>query len=82
MDDVGLERWFGKFADPQHLYEGESGADVTPGVDALPASEGGFEVDEGDEGNLDDLKALVAAVNSTEAKAGRLRSPRSPTSPS
>jgi hypothetical protein len=68
MDDVGLERWFGEFDDPQHLYEGESGADVTPGSDALPAGEGGFEVDEGDEGNLDDLRALIAAVNSTEGE--------------
>ena len=68
MDDVGLERWFGKFGDPQHLYEGESGVDVTPGVEALPAGDGGFEVDEGDEGNLEDLEALVAAVNSTEGE--------------
>ena len=68
MDDVALERWFGKFADPQHLYEGESGADVVPGVDALPPDEGGFEVDEGNGASLDDLKALVAAVNSTEGE--------------
>ncbi len=68
MDDVALERWFGKFEDPQHLYEGESGTDVTPGVDALTVDEGGFEVDEGDEANLDDLKALVAAVNSIEGE--------------
>ncbi len=67
MDDVALERWFGKFEEPpQHLYEGESGADVKPGIDLLSAEEGGFEVDEGDPANLDDLKALVAAVNSTE----------------
>ncbi len=69
MDDVALERWFGKFEEPpQHLYEGESGADVKPGVEALSAEEGGFEVDEGDPSNLDDLKALVAAVNSTEGE--------------
>lgn len=68
MDDVALERWFGKFEDPQHLYEGESGADVIPGVDELPVGEGGFEVDEGDEANLEDLKALVAAVNSIEGE--------------
>jgi hypothetical protein len=69
MDDVALERWFGKFEEPpQHLYEGESGADVIPGVDALSAEEGGFEVDEGDPSNLDDLRALVAAVNSTEGE--------------
>jgi hypothetical protein len=68
MDDVGLERWFGKFDDPQHLYEGEAGADVKPGADALPVGEGGFEVDEGDEASLADLKALIAAVNSTEGE--------------
>ena len=69
MDDVALERWFGKFEEPpQHLYEGESGTDVKPGVDALSAEEGGFEVDEGDPSNLDDLRALVAAVNSTEGE--------------
>lgn len=58
LDDVGLERWFGKFDDPQHLYEGEYGADV------LPGQAGAFEVDEGDEADLKDLEALIAAVNS------------------
>ncbi len=67
LDDVALERWFGPKS-IQHLYEGEDGSDVTPGVDELPAGEGGFEVDEGDPGNLEDLKALVAAVNSTEGE--------------
>lgn len=67
LDDVALERWFGPNS-IQHLYEGENGSDVTPGVDELPAGEGGFEVDEGDEGNLEDLKALVAAANSTEGE--------------
>lgn len=65
IDDVALERWFGKFEDPQHLYEGEAGADAIPGAEALPPGEGGFEVDEGDESNLSDLEALIAAVNST-----------------
>ena len=56
FDDVSLERWFGAFDDPQHLYEGEYGADVTPeGVEA-------FEVDEGDEDDRSDLEALAAAV--------------------
>jgi hypothetical protein len=67
LDDVALERWFGPKS-IQHLYEGEDGSDVTPGVDELPAGEGGFEVDEGDEKNLEDLKALVAAANSTEGE--------------
>lgn len=56
FDDVSLERWLGPFDDPQHLYEGEYGADVEPG------GAGAFEVDEGDEGNLADLEALIAAV--------------------
>ena len=56
LDDVGLERWFGEFDDPQHLYEGEYGTDVTPGG-ALA-----FSVDEGDEDVRSDLEALIAAV--------------------
>jgi hypothetical protein len=64
LDKVNLERWFGKFEEPaQHLYEGEDGVDVTPGVDALTGKEGGYEVDEGDEEHIEDLEALVAAVN-------------------
>lgn len=56
FDDVSLERWFGPFDDPQHLYEGEYGSDVTPeGVDA-------FEVDEGDEDDRSDLEVLASAV--------------------
>jgi hypothetical protein len=59
LDATGLERWFGKFKEPpQHLYEGEHGADVTPG------GAGAFEVDEGETGNRSDLEALIAAVNS------------------
>jgi CotH kinase protein len=65
LDKVNLERWFGPFQEPpQHLYEGEDGTDVTPGVDALGPDKGGYEVDEGDKEHLDDLKALVTAVNS------------------
>jgi len=56
FDDVGLERWFGEFDDPQHLYEGEYGTDVTPGGAAA------FSVDEGDEEVRTDLEALIAAV--------------------
>lgn len=56
FDDVSLERWFGPFDDPQHLYEGEYGTDVTQGEAAA------FEVDEGDEASLADLEALIEAV--------------------
>jgi hypothetical protein len=63
LDKVNLERWFGPFTDPQHLYEGESRADVVPG------GAGEYEVDEGDEENLEDLERLIAAVNGTEGKS-------------
>lgn len=56
-DDVALEKHFGPF---QHLYEGGSGTDVTPG------NAGAFEIDEGDEDDRSDLEALIAAVNGTE----------------
>jgi hypothetical protein len=58
LDKVDLERWFGPFADPQHLYEGESGVDVEPG------RAGEFEVDEGNEADLSDLEALIESANS------------------
>jgi hypothetical protein len=61
MDDVALEKRFGKFADPQHLYEGEYGADVTPGLEEE------ILVDEGSEKERGDLKALVTAVNGGSA---------------
>jgi hypothetical protein len=57
LDDVALARWFGAFDDPQHLYEGEYGTDVTPG------GAGAFAVDEGDEEDRADLEALIAAAN-------------------
>ena len=57
MDDLALEKRFGKFAAPQHLYEGEYGADVTP------AREKEILVDEGDEEKREDLEALVGAVD-------------------
>jgi hypothetical protein len=57
MDDVALEKRFGPFDDPQHLYEGGPGFDVTPG------GAGAFQVDEGDDGDLSDLEALIAAAN-------------------
>lgn len=53
-DDVSLEKHFGPF---QHLYEGGSGTDVTPG------NAGAFEIDEGDEDDRGDLEALITAVN-------------------
>jgi hypothetical protein len=56
IDDLALEKRFGKFADPQHLYEGEYGADVTPEL------ENEILVDEGDEEKREDLEALVSAV--------------------
>lgn len=56
LDDVALERIFGSFDDPQHLYEGAYEVDVVPGA------AGEFEVDEGDEDDRADLEALIAAV--------------------
>lgn len=57
-DVIALEKRFGPFLEPpQHLYEGEYGADVTPAKDEQ------YEVDEGDEEDRSDLEALVAAVN-------------------
>lgn len=58
LDKVALEKRFGTFEDPpQHLYEGEYNADVTPGRISL------LEVDEGDEEDRSDLNALAAASN-------------------
>jgi hypothetical protein len=60
LDRVALEKHFGPFdEDVQHLYEGENGADVHPGL------QWNFEVDEGDEGERDDLEDLIDAVNSS-----------------
>jgi hypothetical protein len=58
LDKVALEKRFGSFASPpQHLYEGEYGADVTTEHEAA------FEVDEGKKSDKSDLGALVTAVN-------------------
>ncbi|HEX6666722.1 MAG TPA: CotH kinase family protein [Solirubrobacterales bacterium] len=57
LDDVSLEKRFGPFDDPQHLYEGEHGVDVAPG------EAGKFEVDEGDDKDLKDLEALIEAAD-------------------
>ena len=57
LDDVGLEKRFGDFDDPQHLYEGEYG------TDARASEVEDFEVDEGDEDLRADLDALAAAAN-------------------
>lgn len=58
LDEIGLTRIFGSFENKiQHLYEGESGHDVTPGE----APE--FEVDEGP-ADITDLENLIGVVNS------------------
>lgn len=57
LDQIALEKQLGPFlSPPQHLYEGESGADVTP------AKSGLLEVDEGKKKEKGDLTALVNAV--------------------
>jgi spore coat protein CotH len=62
LDKVALEKRYGTFQEPpQHLYEGEYGADATPAAADL------LEVDEGEEDDRSDLNALVAAAN---GKAG------------
>jgi CotH kinase protein len=59
-DKIWLEKQFGPFlSPPQHLYEGEYGADVTP------ARFEELQVDEGKESSKSDLEALVAAVSSS-----------------
>jgi hypothetical protein len=65
MDDVALGKRFGKFADPEHLYEGEYGVDVGPASTAAEAEEaaGKFAVDEGDEKERSDLEAMIVAAN-------------------
>jgi hypothetical protein len=60
LDKLALEKRFGAFVNPQHLYEGESGVDVRTGEDLSK-----YEVDEGDKVNRADLEALVGAVNSS-----------------
>src|SRR6201747_1411358 len=60
QDKITLEKQLGPFlSPPQHLYEGEYGADVTP--DRVER----FEVDEGKKKEKGDLEALVAAVSSS-----------------
>ena len=57
LDKLALEKRLGPFlSPPQHLYEGEYGADVTL------AKFGELEVDEGKKKEKGDLEALVAAV--------------------
>ena len=67
MDEVALGKRFGKFAEPEHLYEGEYGADVGVGpantASEAEAAAAKFEVDEGSEKERGDLEALIAAVN-------------------
>jgi hypothetical protein len=54
VDNVMLPRWFDS---TKHLYEGEYGADVSPG------GAGDFEVEQGSAADLSDLEGLIAAVN-------------------
>jgi hypothetical protein len=68
LDKVALEKRFGKFLDPpQHLYEGEYGADVGTASPTTPQEAEkaalGFEVDEGDDKERGDLEMLITAVN-------------------
>jgi hypothetical protein len=63
QDKVSLEKQFGPFlVPPQHLYEGEHGADVTPAHwQELEVKEG----EEEDEGDLEAFKDAVAATTPT-----------------
>jgi hypothetical protein len=55
-DKVAMKKKLGSFDDEvQHVYEGENGADLEPGL------LGNFEVDEGPD-DISDLEALAAAV--------------------
>ncbi|HEX5989953.1 MAG TPA: CotH kinase family protein [Solirubrobacterales bacterium] len=55
-DDVAMAKKLGGFdGDVQHVYEGENGADLEPGL------VGSFEVDEGPD-DISDLEGLAAAV--------------------
>jgi spore coat protein CotH len=57
LDKVALEKRYGVFQEPpQHIYEGEYGADATPAAAHL------LEVDEGEEDDRSDLDGLVAAA--------------------
>jgi hypothetical protein len=62
LDDVALEKRFGKFGKPQHLYEGEYGVDVEPGAEEI-GEETAYQVDEGSDTEVGDLEALIAAAN-------------------
>ncbi|MFL5873776.1 MAG: CotH kinase family protein [Solirubrobacterales bacterium] len=56
-DKVAMAKKLGSFDDKvQHVYEGENGADLEPGL------LGNFEVDEGPKDNISDLEGLAAAV--------------------
>jgi spore coat protein CotH len=65
LDKVALGKQFGPFQNPpQHLYEGEYGADVSTGTNPYtghPRWED-FEVDEGKSGTKTDLTEFLAAV--------------------
>jgi len=66
LDKIALEKRFGPFQNPpQHLYEGEFGADVSTEPNPYTGNERikDFEVDEGKNKTRTDLEALLAAVD-------------------
>jgi hypothetical protein len=68
MDKTALEKRFGEFHEPpQHLYEGNYGADVDTETNPVTGHERweSLEVDEGEETDLSDLMALIDAVAAT-----------------
>jgi spore coat protein CotH len=68
QDQVALEKQFGPFqSPPQHLYEGEYGADVSSTTNPMTGHKRweDLEVDEGKKKEKGDLAALLGAVEGT-----------------
>jgi hypothetical protein len=69
QDKVSMEKLFGTpfVKPPQHVYEGEYGADVSKAILPLGSEERWkyFQVDEGEEEDRADLAALVTATDGT-----------------
>jgi hypothetical protein len=66
LDKIALEKRFGPFQNPpQHLYEGELGADVSTEINPRTGKQRieDFEVDEGKNKTRTDLTTLLAAVD-------------------